>query len=112
MWWRRIDAFVRRQNPWIGFILAAASIFVTIYLALPEKGVLGYRQSVIKIFDSRSAGTLRLVEPNSQPIEGDVYAVETTLRNAGNWPSTRALRAASADLSRSDFRKARLSRLG
>jgi hypothetical protein len=84
MLWRRVNAFVRRQNPWIGVVGILLSIALAIYLAIPEKGVLGYRQSVIKIFDSKAAGTMRLLEPNGQPVEDDVYAVETALANAGN----------------------------
>jgi hypothetical protein len=83
-WWTRLNAFVQRQNPWIGVIGFFLTSLLTIYLAIPAKGVLGYRQSVIKIFDSKSAGELRIVGPNNQPIETDVYAVETTLKNAGS----------------------------
>jgi hypothetical protein len=109
MFWRRIDAFVRRQNPWISILGLLLSLLVAAYLALPQKGVLGYRHSVIKIFDSGSAESLRLVAPDNGPIEADVYAIETTLANSGN---TAFDAADFADLLRLDFRKAQLFKLG
>ena len=83
-WQQRLsDSIFRRDS-----LLFALSVGTALLLFLLSRdvGLLAYHNSVIKVVDAtRLEGGLTLLH-NGQAIDGDVYAVETTLANLGTIP--------------------------
>lgn len=82
--WQRVRDEVHRRDIYVALAFTILTLLISAVLFPSDYGALGYRHSIIKVFDAKSLpDDLRLVDKQDQPIVTDVYAVETTLANTG-----------------------------
>ncbi len=92
--WQRLRASVHRRDVWIAVIFLVIGLGFNYLLFPHDYGLLGYENSVIKVFDATSLSQgLKLLDAENQPIRGDVYAIETKLANLGTIPFDTVRRA-------------------
>jgi hypothetical protein len=85
--WRRIKDSVHRRDVYLALIFTLVGWLITIPFSHRDYGVLGYKNSVIKVVDAKNLSKgLTILDAQNQPVLSDVYAVETTIANLGTIP--------------------------